>query len=72
MSHVNLSTVERALRIALGLLVFAAGFLASDGLAWWGWLGIIPLATGLAGLCPLWEALGIDTAPRPRGPAGAR
>jgi hypothetical protein len=69
MSRVNLSTVERALRIALGLLVFAAGLLASDGLAWWGWLGILPLATGLAGLCPLWEALGISTV---RGPADAR
>lgn len=68
MSRVNLGTVERALRIALGLLVFAAGLLAADGLAWWGWLGILPAATGLAGLCPLWEALGISTA---RGATGA-
>ncbi|MGZ8377132.1 MAG: YgaP family membrane protein [Gemmatirosa sp.] len=61
MSRLNLSTLERAVRIALGLLVLAAGLLVSDGLPWWGWLGILPLATGLAGICPLWDALGIST-----------
>jgi membrane protein implicated in regulation of membrane protease activity len=26
-----------------------------------GWLGIIPLVTGIVGWCPLYGALGIDT-----------
>jgi len=27
----------------------------------WGWLGIVPLATGLLGSCPLYSVLGINT-----------
>jgi hypothetical protein len=29
----------------------------------WGWLGIVPLATGLIGSCPLYSLLGINTCP---------
>ena len=57
---INLGTTERVVRSLLGvtLLLFA---LLMDG-AWWGWLGIVPLATGLAAHCPLWDALGRSTA----------
>ncbi|GLC24874.1 YgaP family membrane protein [Roseisolibacter agri] len=61
MEHVNLGTMERAIRIVVGVALFALGIL-QDPPAWWGWLGILPLATGLAGFCPAWAALGWSTA----------
>lgn len=65
MEHVNVGLTERAIRIALGIVVFALGMLQAPP-AWWGWLGIVPLATGLAGFCPAWAALGVSTARAPR------
>jgi hypothetical protein len=29
----------------------------------WGWIGIVPLVTGLAGTCPLYTLLGWRTCP---------
>jgi len=60
MEHVNVGTRERAVRIILGVALFAFGMMQAPP-AWWGWLGIVPLATGLAGYCPLWAALGVST-----------
>ena len=57
----NVGTIDRIFRIVLGiaLLTFA---LAGEGTAWWGWLGLIPLATGIVGYCPLYHALHKSTA----------
>ena len=30
----------------------------------WGWVGVVPLLTGLFGTCPLYTLLGIRTCPR--------
>lgn len=70
MEHVNVGTMERAVRIVVGVVVFALGMMRVPP-AWWGWLGIVPLATGLAGYCPAWAALGVSTVrePRPAPPA---
>lgn len=70
MSYSNLSNLDRAIRIVLGLLMLAAGWggLATGvwriGLEVFGW---VPLATGLIGWCPIYALLGISTRkPRPR------
>ena len=65
MSRVNVGPTDRTLRIALGVLLLTLG-MAQGASTWWGWLGIVPLATGLARYCPLWETLGISTARAPR------
>ena len=70
MEHVNVGTMERAIRIVHGAALFALGML-QDPPAWWGWLGIVPLATGLAGYCPAWAALGWSTVRAPRESGGA-
>lgn len=56
----NVGTFDRAVRIVagIGLLTFA---LAGERTAWWGWLGLIPLATGLWGYCPLYQLLHVST-----------
>ncbi len=60
----NVGILDRLARVVLGvaLLTFA---LAGEQVAWWGWLGVIPLATGLIGYCPLYQLLHLSTARRP-------
>ena len=61
----NVGTVDRALRIILGLALLAGFFLNSGGAySWLYLLGIIPLATGMIGYCPPYAWLGINTCKR--------
>lgn len=60
----NEGTIDRAVRIVLGLGVLSLAFLGPR--TPWGYVGIIPLATGLLGFCPLYRVLGISTCPVPR------
>lgn len=55
----NEGTIDRALRIILGLALLAIVFVGPQ--TPWGWIGIVPLATGLVGFCPLYRLLGINT-----------
>lgn len=59
----NLGSIDRAIRVTLGLLLLALVF-AIDGQArWFGLIGIVPLFTGLVGSCPLYALFGIATCP---------
>jgi hypothetical protein len=51
--------VERALRVIFGLGVLSLVFVGPKTA--WGWVGILPLLTGVTGLCPLYTVLGIST-----------
>ena len=55
----NEHPVERALRVVLGVGILALAFVGPK--TPWGWLGLIPLATGLLGSCPLYTLFGVDT-----------
>lgn len=57
----NVGTVDRALRIIVGLVLI--GLAATGTVGWWGWLGVVPLATGLFRFCPAYGLLGINTCP---------
>ena len=57
----NEGTIDRALRIILGLVLLALVFVGPQTA--WGWIGIVPLATGLIGWCPLYTLLGLNTCP---------
>jgi len=60
----NVGTIDRALRIILGLGLLAGFFLNGGGAYSWLYLiGIIPLATGLMSSCPLYSILGMSTCP---------
>lgn len=56
---VNIGTIERGIRIVGGLVLI--GLAATGTVGWWGWLGVIPLATGAIGWCPPYAMLGIST-----------
>lgn len=55
----NVGTLDRSLRIAAGLILLGLSLSGVIGL--WGLIGIVPLATGLFRLCPLYPLLGIST-----------
>lgn len=59
MLNKNVCGRDRFLRIFTGAALLAAAILAPH--VWWGWLGIVPLATGLIGSCPFYRLVGIDT-----------
>ncbi|RMD68119.1 MAG: DUF2892 domain-containing protein [Gammaproteobacteria bacterium] len=55
----NVGTVDRVLRIIVGLFLISLVFWGPKSA--WGWIGIIPLATALIGWCPLYRLLGVKT-----------
>ncbi len=52
----NIGTVDRVIRIVAGVALITATLLGYIGL--WGWLGVIPLATGLFRFCPAYLPFG--------------
>jgi hypothetical protein len=57
----NEGTIDRALRVAVGILLLALAYTGTIGM--WGWIGVVPLLTGAIGWCPLYTVLGINTCP---------
>jgi hypothetical protein len=57
----NVGGIDRALRIIAGIVLI---FLSATGIiGWWGYLGILPALTGLAGFCALYPILGLSSCP---------
>ena len=55
----NVGGIDRILRIVVGLELLA--LTASNVIGIWGWIGIVPLATGLFRFCPLYPVLGMNS-----------
>ena len=55
----NVGTVDRVIRILAGVALIAATLLGYIGA--WGWIGIVPLATGLFRVCPAYLPFGLST-----------
>jgi hypothetical protein len=60
----NEGTIDRALRIIAGLGILSLVFVGPQ--TPWGWIGLVPLVTGLIGVCPVYSIFGIRTCPAPR------
>jgi len=58
---VNEGAIDRAVRVVLGLVLISLVYVGPK--TPWGWIGILPLATGLVGFCALYAVLGISTCP---------
>ena len=59
MLKTNEGTIDRFLRVTAGIVLIALVFVGPK--TPWGWLGIVPLATGLLGSCPVYLLLGMNT-----------
>ena len=55
----NEGKLDRLLRILAGLVLIALVFVGPQ--TPWGWLGLVPLLTGIFGFCPAYKLFGIDT-----------
>lgn len=57
----NVGGIDKILRIVVGAGLLGAT--VAGMLPVWGYIGIVPLATGLMGWCPLYPILGMSTCP---------
>lgn len=55
----NVGGIDKILRIVVGLALITATLM--DMLPVWGYIGIVPLATGLMGWCALYPLIGLNT-----------
>lgn len=62
---VNAGVGDRVIRVLAGVALLALAFVGPR--TPWGYLGLVPLVTGLAGRCPAYALLGIRTCPMPPG-----
>jgi hypothetical protein len=56
---INEGRVDRFLRIFVGLALISLVFLGPK--AAWGYIGLVPLLTGIFGICPLYSIFGLNT-----------
>lgn len=55
----NVGGIDRTIRIVVGLALIVAA--ATDTVGLWGYIGVVPLLTGLMGWCPPYALLGFST-----------
>jgi O-antigen ligase len=55
----NVGSVDRILRIVVGLVLIALALTGTVGV--WGWFGIVPLASGVLKFCPAYTLLGVNS-----------
>jgi hypothetical protein len=57
----NEGTIDRAIRVVIGIALLSLTVLGPRSM--WGLVGLVPLATGILGFCPLYRIVGISTCP---------
>ncbi len=58
----NVGGIDKVVRTVAGLILISLVFVGPQ--TPWGWIGLLPLATGLIGWCPAYSVFGISTCPR--------
>ncbi|WP_114417621.1 YgaP family membrane protein [Marinospirillum perlucidum] len=59
----NVGGIDRIIRILAGVVLLALTLTGTIGV--WGWIGVVPLLTGLVGTCPAYLPFGIKTCKAP-------
>lgn len=55
----NVGSVDRVIRVVAGAALIGASLFGAIGP--WGWIGVVPLATGLFRFCPAYLPFGLST-----------
>lgn len=55
----NVGGIDKILRIVVGAVLI--GLAITGAIGAWGWIGVLPLATGLINFCPAYQLLGVNT-----------
>jgi hypothetical protein len=63
MMKTNEGTMDRVLRVVLGLAVLALFFVIDGPMRYWALMGAVPFVTGLVGYCPVYALFGLNTCP---------
>ena len=58
---INVGKIERLLRILVGIMIFYVGVLYPVEPKIWGFIGLVPVITGILGWCPLYLPFKINT-----------
>ncbi|AXF85534.1 hypothetical protein DTO96_101265 [Ephemeroptericola cinctiostellae] len=58
----NIGSLDRTLRIIIGVALI--GLTLTGNIGTWGWIGVLPLLTGLMSSCALYTLLGVNTCKR--------
>jgi hypothetical protein len=58
----NVGGIDRIVRILAGLILI--GLAATGTVGVWGWIGVVPLLTGLFSVCPAYSIFGVKTCSR--------
>lgn len=66
----NVGTIDRTLRIVGGLILITLASMGTIGV--WGWIGVVPLLTGVFRFCPAYPLLGISSCANDDGRASSR
>lgn len=61
----NVGSVDRVIRVVAGVALIAATLVGAIGP--WGWIGLVPLVTGLFRICPAYLPFGLSTCAAKRG-----
>lgn len=59
----NVGSLDRVVRIIMGLGLLSLIFLLNGPLRWIGLIGLVPLMTAVMGSCPIYTLLGINSCP---------
>ena len=62
----NVGSTDKIVRIAVGASLILLALFGTIG--WWGWIGVVPIATALMGWCPAYTLFGIKTCPISKSP----
>ncbi len=57
----NVGGIDKVLRIVVGIALITMAALGMIGA--WGWIGVVPLLTGIFSVCPAYTLLGMNTCP---------
>jgi hypothetical protein len=57
----NVGNIDKVLRSVVGIALLSQVFAGPLGPVWWGWIGIVPLATVLLGWCPAYALIGVSS-----------
>ncbi len=58
---INVGNMDRILRIVAGLALVVLA--ATGNVGMWGWIGLVPLLTGIFKFCPAYTVFGVSTCP---------
>jgi hypothetical protein len=60
----NEGSLDRTVRVIVGIALLSLTMIGPKSM--FGFLGVVPLATGVIGFCPLYRLVGLSTCPATR------